>query len=456
MLLTSRERHLCGVLRDFPAQHGYRYTDQASHALQQALFSSLAAENDDYLNAIFRGRLPKKEEEWSLREAQGIIEGAEYTEAARGKPCGHIFKYGEATYRCRTCTSDDTCVLCSRCFDASDHTGHLVNISNSGGNSGCCDCGDAEAFRIPVHCAIHDADMQSAAGKKKQVPTLPDELMESIRMTIGRAIDYMCDVISCSPEQLRLQKTEETIRQDERLSYLASKWYEEAEDPDPEFALVLWNDEKHTVDEVQNQVARACKERLKFGLDRANETNDNGRSIVKYSKDIPELLKCAKIIEEIKVTVTIRSSRDTFREQMCDTIIGWLLDIAGCCVTQDDDLFRYVICEELLKLWRTGSAATHSTIGKNMDDHEVDESAEYSRTVLVQASRRDALAGRLRVIETTLAQRNAERDAGSDAEDDDSQGPDTEMELDIDFLSAAVEDSDRDIEMRTPIEAEGT
>lgn len=468
MLLTSRERELCKVLRDLPERYSYRYTKQASQAVQQALFRSLFAGDERYLRALFRGRLPQQDKEWCLREAQGIKEGAEYTEAARGKPCGHIFKFGEATYRCRTCTLDDTCVLCSRCFDASDHTDHLVNVSISPGNSGCCDCGDQEAWRIPVHCSIHDAEMSSTAGKMKQIPSVHDEFLESIRMTIGRAVDYMCDVISCSPEQLRLQKTEDTIRQDERLSHLASKWYEEAEDPDPEFALVLWNDEKHTVDEVQTQVARACKERMRFGLERANETNDIGRSVVKYSKDIPELLKCAKVIEDIKVTVTIRSSRDTFREQMCGTITEWLVDIAGCSVNQNDSLFRQVICEELLKVWRTGSAATNSTIGKDMDDHEVDESAEVSRDVFMQASRRDALAARQRVIETTLTDRNAARmaiesalaernDLANEEEDnDEAEGPvsENEMELDMEFLNAVVEDSDRDIEMRTPIEPE--
>lgn len=450
MLLTSRERRLCEIFRDLPERYKYRYTAEASKAVQQALFRSLVAENNDYLRAVFRGKIPSQSEPWSLRNAQGVIEGVEYTEAARGKPCGHIFKNGEATYRCRTCTLDDTCVLCSRCFDASDHTGHLVNVSISPGNSGCCDCGDAEAWRIPVHCTIHDADISVAAGKRREPQGLPEELLESVRMTIGRAIDYMCDVISCSPEQLRLQKTEESIRQDERLSHLASKWYEEVEDLDPEFALILWNDEKHTVDEVQTQVARACRERSRFGLEKANETNDIGRSVVKYSKDIKELLKTAKIIEDIKITVTIRSSRDTFREQMCGTIIEWLVDIAGCSLGHNDDTLRRVICEEFLKIWRTGSAAANSTVGKEMDDHEIEESARYS---FAQAARQGALAGRLRVIETTLAERNAERGTGIDDDDgdDEADSHEDDMELDMEFLNAVV---DPDIEMRTPGEPE--
>lgn len=452
MILTSRERRLCEVFRDLPEKFNYRYTADANKAVQQALFRSLAAENDDYLRTIFRGRFPSQSEPWSLRDAQGIKDGTEYSEAARGKPCGHIFRNGEATYRCRTCTLDDTCVLCSRCFDASDHTGHLVNVSISPGNSGCCDCGDPEAWRIPVHCTIHDADISIAAGKRREPQSLPGELLESVRMTIGRAIDYMCDVISCSPEQLRLQKTEESIRQDERLSHLASKWYEEVEDLDPEFALILWNDEKHTVDEVQTQVARACRQRSAFGLEKANETNDTGRSVVKYSRDIRELLKTAKIIEDIKITVTIRSSRDTFREQMCGTIIEWLVDIAGCSLGHNDDTLRRVICEEFLKIWRTGSAAANSTVGKEMDDHEIEDSIRY---VFAQSSRRDALAGHLRVIETTHAERNVDRsdengDGGGDDESD-SQANEDEMELDMEFLNAVT---DPDIEMRSPGEPE--
>lgn len=450
MLLTSRERRLCQILRDLPTKYEFRYTNEASRTLKQALFRSLTAENDAYLKTLFNGKLPSSHVDWDLRGAQGMLEGAEYTEAARGKACGHIFKSGEATYRCKTCTLDDTCVLCTRCFEASDHPGHMVNVSISPGNSGCCDCGDAEAWRIPVNCAIHSSHGSTAAGKRRQTPDLPDDLLESVKMTIARALDYMCDVISCSPEQLRLAKTEETIRSDERLSHLASKWYEEDEDPNPEFALVLWNDEKHTLDEVQNQVARACKKKLEFGLAKANETNDMGRSVVEYSQDVAHLLKIAKTIEAIKITVTIRSSRDTFREQMCGTIIEWLNDIAGCMMGDELNVLRYTVCEEMLKSWRTGSGAVNSSIGgRGMDDHEIDESAELSDYVLAQASRRDALAGRLRAIETESDSDTTTNDNDNDDGDDeaDSQINDDEMELDLELVATRP---NRDLEMRNP------
>ncbi|KAI9720637.1 MAG: hypothetical protein M1812_002817 [Candelaria pacifica] len=454
MLLSLQEQRLCQLLKNHPKRFKYRYTPSASRALLVALFRSLAGSNDQYLPLFFPEGPPQElTEKWELRRAQGAIEGAEYTAAARGKPCGHIFKSGEATYRCKTCSLDDTCVLCSRCFDSSDHTGHMVYVSVSPGNSGCCDCGDLEAWRMPVNCAIHtatDEQVDSKNAQPAQAARLPDELMEGIRMTIGRAVDYVCDVISCSPEQLRLPKTEDGIRLDEKGSRLTHKWYDEGEDVNEatEYCLVLWNDEKHTVPEVQNQVARACKIPRKEALRRAEETNDMGRSIISYSTDLDLLLQKAKVVEQIKVTVTIRSSRDTYREQMCGTIIEWLNDIAGCSVGDNHHFLRQTICEEMLKLWRTGSEASNAEIGRSgIDDHEKDDAAQM---------RRLAIAHSIHVRNLTAAGDDDDDEEDDDEDDDeveededvddDEIDVDDEMELDLDVLAGADQDGDLDMD----------
>ncbi|KAG8532647.1 uncharacterized protein KY384_002524 [Bacidia gigantensis] len=458
MHLTDREIQLCQTLRAFPYQHFLRYTGQASQALQRTLFTSLVANNDEYLQALFHGREPGPGEEWNLSKAQGLSEDMEYTEAARGKACGHIFKAGDSVFRCKTCTTDDTAVLCTRCFEASDHTGHIVNQSISMGNTGCCDCGDAEAWKIPVECAIHTAHKSKKAGKQAQVPALPEELLECIKMTIGRALDYVIDVIACSPENLRLPKTAETIEQDESQSRLSSAWYDEPEDPSPEYSLVLWNDEKHTVIEVEQQVARACKQKRAFGRQRAAEANDYGRSVVEHSDNIPRLLKIAKIIEQIKITVTIRSSRDTFREQMCGTIIEWLNDIAGCSVGPHHDILTQTVCDELLKPWRLGSTGSNKHIGKGgLDDHEIEEHSSSSFL------RRQQI---LRGWTTRLAREDSDTDSvNNDAEEDDEEEDEdfqhsvTEEsvgvdQMDLDIMTSANTGASRDQEMRAPNDME--
>jgi hypothetical protein len=70
-------------------------------------------------------------------------------------PCGHIFADGEGIYRCYDCGLDDTCVMCVRCFKASDHTGHNTSFHYSTGSGGCCDCGDVEAWKVDQTCTIH-------------------------------------------------------------------------------------------------------------------------------------------------------------------------------------------------------------------------------------------------------------------------------------------------------------
>lgn len=447
MKISTTEQRLCRRLCELPRYHANRFTPNAHNALLEALFSSLACFNVDYLRLLFPNGIPKNTgKPWSLREAQGAVEGAEYSPAARGKPCGHVFKGGDTRYRCRTCGTDDTCVLCSRCYEASDHTGHLVLVSVSPGSNGCCDCGDPEAWRVPVNCAIHSAlpgHAQHASGEMSAAHGLPQELVESIRMTIARAFDYICDVMSCSPEQLRLPKTVEGIQHDEKVSRLTSRYYDDAErhEESPEFALVLWNDEKHTIIEVREQVARACKKPKDFGLKKAYETNDIGRSIIEHDRDIPSLLAKSKIIEQIKVTVTIRSSRDTFREQMCGTIIEWLQDIAGCSVGDDHDILRHTICEAMLKPWRTGSEAANAVIGGNgMDDQEREESAELRRLALAEVTQ-------IPVQAFVIAEEaNDIEDEPNNSSDGEENGEDDVMDVDAARVSAAA-DADGDLEM---------
>jgi E3 ubiquitin-protein ligase UBR1 len=374
------EQSLEDYFRTLPRLSGFRYSPQVANQLVHKLFLSLAANDPDYLHYLFPS-LPSSHAgtpRWSLREAQGAIEGAEYTEAARGQTCGHIFRPGEATYQCRTCGADDTCVMCAKCFEASDHDGHPIYIVMSGGHAGCCDCGDHEAWNRPMHCSIHSVDPADAgkAGKGKAVASIPPKLVNSIKKTIARAMDYLVDVWSCSPEQLRLPKTEESVFDDVRFSCLSDEVYGGSDPTSPEngkieYAVVLWNDEKHTMDDVEEIVARACKTTKAEGREKADEIDAVGRAIIAYSTQLDVLLKAATILEQPNLSVSIRASRDIFREHMCATIVEWMIDISGCTVGPDPKILRTTICEELLSPWRIGSEAHHKFVGDNgLYDHD--------------------------------------------------------------------------------------
>lgn len=432
-----------------PRRREYRYNEAADHELRQILFRSLAGQKDEYLLYFFpQGPPQSSDEPWSLRTAQGAQEGAEYLPSAKGTACGHIFKSGESTYSCKTCAADETCVLCSKCFECSDHEGHQVYVSVSPGNSGCCDCGDAEAWRREVRCSIHTADMEgpeskSGSGKEPMFGSsrVPQDLVEAMRTTIAQAVDYLCDVFSCSPEQLRLPKTEQSIRSDERLSRLSSGTYgTDPEEPaEKEYALLLWNDEKHTVYDVQNQVAKACSKPKSFGLQKAYEVNDNGRAIVHHSTNLQELEHMAKVLEQIKITVTVRSSRDTFREQMCETIIEWMSDIAGCATGEDHYLLRNIVCEELLRTWRIGSEASNKDIGlAGIDDHELDETEKAKRRYATLFRPTNPTGGAVIRVEVDPGEEENDED-DEDDDDEDVEEDDDDMEIEIEDIRQAAQ-----------------
>ncbi|KAI2613546.1 uncharacterized protein GGS25DRAFT_467671 [Hypoxylon fragiforme] len=444
-IMSTQELQLCQHLIELPRRHAYRYKQPARQDLLYNLFWSMAGGRPENMRLFFPdGKLTPKSE-MKLREAQGAVDGAEYTEAARGKACGHIFRAGEASYGCKTCSTDETCCLCSKCFNATDHTGHMVRISISPGNSGCCDCGDPEAWKTPMFCTIHsEREEDRSKGKGKEVAGLPEDVVANIRMTISRVLDFICDVISCAPEQLRQPKSKESIEQDEKMSRLASTYCGGDIESPEEYALLLWNDEKHTVKEVQDQVARSCSTTLEEGYKRALETDLIGRSILKYDTSIERLLRCATILEHIKITVTIRSSRDTFREQMCGTMIDWLNDISGCVVGNDYNILRMVVCEELLKPWRKGSPGTHAMPGKDgLEDEELleyDPLEAHSAALFIQRARLLAETGNT----ATLADLLDSGDDDDEEQQEDDEDEDEDMDVGNQTPSSGEEDNDEE------------
>ncbi len=68
--------------------------------------------------------------------------------------CQYAFKRNDIVWVCRTCQSDETCVLCHECFRNSNHDGHDVAFYHAQAG-GCCDCGDEDAWSPKGFCGRH-------------------------------------------------------------------------------------------------------------------------------------------------------------------------------------------------------------------------------------------------------------------------------------------------------------
>lgn len=67
--------------------------------------------------------------------------------------CAAVWGSTDLAYRCKTCEHDPTCAICVPCFQNGDHTGHDYSVIYTGG--GCCDCGDATAWKREGFCSMH-------------------------------------------------------------------------------------------------------------------------------------------------------------------------------------------------------------------------------------------------------------------------------------------------------------
>ncbi|KWU45919.1 hypothetical protein RHOSPDRAFT_15730 [Rhodotorula sp. JG-1b] len=82
------------------------------------------------------------------------------------------------------------------------------------------------------------------------------------------------------------------------------------------YATVLWNDERHSFDQVIHQVRRAAQCSAKAASDIAVLVDRQGRAIVRVSDSAADCLAVAKTIAQIGLATTVRTALETWREQV--------------------------------------------------------------------------------------------------------------------------------------------
>lgn len=341
------------MLHDAPEQYDYTWNEMASHSLKRDLFHALWGGKDEYIPLFFPAGISKNDgagDAYDLAAAQDAPEGAEYMPEARGKPCGHVFKKGEGVYRCRNCALDETCVFCSRCFHSSDHRGHDISFTINTGSGGCCDCGDPEAWRLPVNCAYHSPNgippTNAVSEQATSLTSIPLDLQASINATLNAAFHFILETLNASPMDMsRIPRMEQDVHMDEART--RGKTPRMSQSPVHLYSLVLWNDEKHSFQEVIDclQDATGCTEEQ--GRQIADRVHNHGRHIVDTSPQLDRLIAIGKQINQIDLAITVRSARDIFREELAGLLITWIKDLAAARIGTNASFIRDAICEQL-------------------------------------------------------------------------------------------------------------
>uniref|UniRef100_A0A8H8CS44 E3 ubiquitin-protein ligase n=1 Tax=Psilocybe cubensis TaxID=181762 RepID=A0A8H8CS44_PSICU len=311
-----------------------------------------------------------------------------------GRPCSHIFNKGESCYRCKDCALDDSCVLCSRCFHATDHSTHNVSFFIAQQSGGCCDCGDEEAWRTDIKCPHHPpakpGDPQDTTPRvilkplPNEVPpapnysfrvAVPPDLKDCMRRTIGFALDFLLDTLDYSPDEPTVPANEADLRLQPSADPMMKDQY----------CIVLWNDDKHSYDEVTKILIDLTNRTHEDAAALVRKIDEQGREIIDTNSNITRLLETAQAITQIDLGVTVRRAYDTFCEQVVGVIIEWLLDLTRSRLGTDMLVIREALAAELLSPRRRDAFTKHMTPPTALNlDSEIPNATRLDTLLLYQ------------------------------------------------------------------------
>jgi E3 ubiquitin-protein ligase UBR1 len=115
------------------------------------------------------------------------------------------------------------------------------------------------------------------------------------------------------------------------------------------WSVVLWNDEKHSFAQVIDQVSRATGISRQRAADVAQRVDTHGRDVIYISPDPGEVVAVAKFISAIDLAVTVRSSRETFYEQVAGELVAFMKDLCAATVGGEGGVLSEVLANVLLE-----------------------------------------------------------------------------------------------------------
>lgn len=249
-------------------------------------------------------------------------------------------------------------MLCVTCFKLSPHRSHKYKMGTSSGG-GCCDCGDAEAWKRDAACTLH-------ATAREVTDT---------SAVIGPAMRERCALIF----EAVLQYCVQALRIETDAALKATDGTGCADD-DQIYCTVMYNDETHTFEQVIHTLTRIVGCSQKDAVDFVSLIDREGRAVVRCAPfDV-----CMKLKDEIENTapramvhvakathlkVAVLHMNAVACQQLGLQLLGWLQEFCG-----RHPIFRQVFTHCMLqgnahhlqhimmydwKLWKTARLSWH-------------------------------------------------------------------------------------------------
>jgi ATP-dependent Clp protease adapter protein ClpS len=270
--------------------------------------------------------------------------------------CEKIFDDQDTIYRCLECERDTTCVLCSLCFDNSEHKNHSFRVYKSVGG-GCCDCGDEDAWKLYSNCTLHSKKYTKTLRSNindEISDTVVDFLLDSVRFVcyyLGFNIKFLSELkILTSDALISAKQNSHKAESSANSTITDSKEVREVktrsksklesfnfaglfshEDNDDLFCVIVYNDEVHSFTEVIEafQVV-GCSYEDADSL--ANEVDRKGRAMV-FLGPMFECEVKKNLLNKYELRVVIINTVIVCYQLAAASLANMLLDLSETSIT---------------------------------------------------------------------------------------------------------------------------
>lgn len=145
--------------------------------------------------------------------------------------------------------------------------------------------------------------------------------------------------------------------------------------PQMDYALVLWNDESHSYQEVIDQLVDCIPCGPDYARNAAEKVDHYGRYVIKVSKDANSLVRVGRTISTIGLVTTCHPLADVVRQDVAMVCFEWLLALPqrlggskivdGIKYENAEKRIRQIICESLMAPRQDQSLAEFFLLSSN-------------------------------------------------------------------------------------------
>jgi hypothetical protein len=127
--------------------------------------------------------------------------------------CGKTLRPREVAFKCLSCASDPTCIMCTECFQRSPCRNHDYRMIHSA--AGMCDCGDPSAWKPEGFCTAHQG-----LSDEHILDKVPEEMRAWITECLQAAIRF---AVRCSHTAITEASPSEQAAGSEKLVVAADR-----------------------------------------------------------------------------------------------------------------------------------------------------------------------------------------------------------------------------------------